>query len=131
MRTSIALALLGLFAATANAAPADPKVLAQFDLGYVKCENRFPEMRGRRDEAYLSLWRVKADANTSAELDKVRKSDKYKKERQLAFKSMDKATGPEVEAKLKRQCEATWAEVRRNGGPATPAPVAASAPKAP
>lgn len=129
MRTSIALALLGLFAATAHAAPADPKVLAQFDLGYVQCENRFPEMRGHRDEAYLALWRIKADAKSSAELDKVRKSDKYKKERQLAFKSLDKTTGPEVEAKLKRQCDATWAEVKRNG--ATPKPVAASAPKAP
>jgi hypothetical protein len=129
MRTSIALALLGLFAATAYAAPADPKVLAQFDLGYVQCENRFPEMRGHRDEAYLALWRIKADAKTSAELDKVRKSDKYKKERQLAFKSLDKTTGPEVEAKLKRQCDATWAEVKRNG--AAPKPVAASAPKAP
>jgi len=129
MRTSIALALLGLFAATAQAAPADPKSLAQFDLGYVKCENRFPEMRGHRDEAYLSLWRIKADAKTSAELDKVRKSDKYKKERQLAVKSMDKSTGPEVEAKLKRQCDATWAEVKRNG--AMPMPAAASAPKAP
>lgn len=129
MRTSIALALLGLFAATAHAAPADPKSLAQFDLGYVKCENRFPEMRGHRDAAYLSLWRVKADAKTNAELDKVRKSDKYKKERQLAVKSMDKSTGPEVEAKLKRQCDATWAEVKRNG--AMPAPATASAPKAP
>jgi len=129
MRTSIALALLGLFAATAHAAPADPKVLAQFDLGYVKCENRFPEMRGHRDEAYLALWRIKADAKTSAELDKVRKSDKYKKERQLAVKAMDKATGPEVESKLKQQCDATWAEVKRNG--ATPKPAAASAPKAP
>ena len=35
MKTTIALALLGLFAATANAAPADPKALAKFDLGYV------------------------------------------------------------------------------------------------
>jgi len=129
MRTSIALALLGLFAATAHAAPADPKVLAQFDLGYVQCENRFPEMRGHRDEAYLALWRIKADAKTSAELDKVRKSDKYKKERQLAFKSLDKTTGPEVEVKLKRQCDATWAEVKRNG--VAPKPAAASAPKAP
>lgn len=131
MRTLIALALLGLFAATANAAIADPKVLAQFDLGYVKCENRFPEMRGHRDGAYLSLWRIKADAKASAELDKVRKSAKYKKERQLAFKSMDKATGPEIEAKLKQQCQATWAEVGRNGGHTRPATAAASGPKAP
>lgn len=115
MRTSIAFALLGVFAAAAHAAPADPKVLAQFDLGYVKCESRFPEMRGHRDEAYLALWRVKADAKTTAELDKVRKGDKYKKERQLAVKNMDKATGPEVEAKLKQQCDATWAEAKRNG----------------
>lgn len=131
MKTTIALALLGLFAATANAAPADPKALAKFDLGYVQCENRFPEMRGHRDEAYLSLWRIKADAKTTGELDKVRKGDKYKKERQLAFKSMDKATGPDVETKLKRQCDATWAEVKRNGGPARPASAAASVPKAP
>lgn len=120
MRTSITLALLGLLASTAQALPSDIKVLAQFDLGYAKCEARFAHMRGHRDEAYLALWKVKPDAARRAELSTVRKSSKYKQERQLALKSMSAEGGPELEEKLKRQCQATWAEAQRNKPPAKP-----------
>ena len=121
MRISTAFALLGLLAATAaQALPSDAKTLAQFDLGYAKCEARFPEMRGHRDEAYLALWKTQADAKASTELDKVRKTSKYQKERQLAYKAMAKGASPELDAKLKQQCDATWAEAKRNGPAAKP-----------
>ncbi len=114
MRTLIALALLGLLAAPAHALPSKVKVLAQFDLGFAKCESRFEHMRGHRDEAYLALWKVKPDDKARAELAKVRQTAKYRQESQLAAKAMDKGTGPEIDTKIRRQCEATWAETQRN-----------------
>ena len=114
MRTLIALALFGLLTATAHALPSEVKVLAQFDLGFAKCEARYPHMRGHGDEAYLALWKVKPDAKARAELTKVRKTEKYRQERRLAHKGMDKSTGPEMETKIRRQCEATWGETTRN-----------------
>lgn len=119
-RTSITLALLGLMATTAQALPSTIKVLAQFDLGYAKCEARFAHMRGHRDEAYLALWKVKPDAAKRAELATARKSGKYKQERQLAQKSMSREGEPALEEKLKQQCQATWAEAQRNAPPAKP-----------
>jgi hypothetical protein len=117
-RTSITLALLALMATTAQALPSTTKVLAQFDLGYAKCETRFPHMRGHRDDAYLALWKAKPDAKNRAELATVRKGGKYQQERRLALKSMDKSGGAELEEKLKRQCQATWGETVRNAPPA-------------
>ena len=114
MRTLIALALLGSLSAAAHALPSDVKVLAQFDLGFAKCEARFPEMRGHGDEAYLALWKIKPDDKARAELAKARKSGPYKQERQAAQKTESKSTSPEVESKLKQQCQATWAEAQRN-----------------
>lgn len=114
MRLSITLALLGLMASSAQALPSDIKVLAQFDLGYAKCETRFAHMRGKRDEAYLALWKVKPDAKKRAELASVRKGAKYQQERQLAQKAMGNDTSPEMEEKLSRQCQATWAETQAN-----------------
>ncbi len=114
MRTSITLALLGLLATSAQALPSDLKVLAQFDLGYAKCEARFPHMRGQRDQAYLALWKVKPDTQRRAELANARKSNKYRKERELAQKAMGQNNSPEMEEKLNQQCQATWAEAQRN-----------------
>lgn len=120
MKATLTLALFGLFATSAQALPSDIKVLAQFDLGYAKCETRFAYMRGHRDEAYLALWKVKPDAARRTELSTVRKSSKYKQERQLAQKAMSRESGPELEEKLKQQCQATWAEAQRNKPPAKP-----------
>jgi hypothetical protein len=123
MRTSIVLASLGLLLATsAHALPADAKKLAQFDIGFARCEERFPEMRGHGDEAYLALWRLAADDKARAKLAALRKGSPYQKERQAALKRMPKATGPEMEAKLKQQCDATWAETKHTAAakPAKP-----------
>lgn len=117
MRTPIALALLGLLTASAHALPSDVKVLAQFDLGFAKCESRFPHMKGHTDEAYLALYKVKPDQKARTELAQARKSSKYKQERQAALKTQDNSGSPELEEKLKLQCQATWSEAQRNAAP--------------
>lgn len=119
MRTLILLALGGLLAGAAQAMPANVKTLAQFDIGFARCEARFPEMKGHADEAYLALWKIKADDKRRADLDKLRKTARYRQERSKAQKEMDKK-GPQPEDKIRNQCEATWSEALRNK-PAAPA----------
>ncbi|MGY4830193.1 hypothetical protein ACVNIS_16605 [Sphaerotilaceae bacterium SBD11-9] len=113
MRTSIAFALLGLLGASAHAIPSDVKVLAQFDLGFARCEARFPQMKGHADEAYLALWKVKPDDKARADLAKARKTAQYKDARKQAQKTQDNSSSPEIEDKLKHQCLATWNEAQR------------------
>jgi hypothetical protein len=62
--------ILALCVATsaAHAFTVDAKALARYDISYVQCEARYPEMRGHRDEAYLSLWRIKPDEKALAQL---------------------------------------------------------------
>lgn len=120
MKLSIALATLAaalLLAGTARAATPSAKVLAQFDLGFAQCEQRFDHMRGHRDEAFLALYKVKPDDKARARLASLRKSETYQKEHRLALKRMDKSSGPEMEKKLTLQCQATWAEAQRNAPP--------------
>ena len=127
MRTLIALAALSLLANSVQAMALDAKTLAQFDLGFTKCEKRFADMQGHRDEAYLALWKIKPDSKTLAELADLRKSAKYKSEHQLALKST--SAKPDDEKKLKQQCDATWGEALRNRQ--APIPLPASAPSKP
>jgi hypothetical protein len=117
MRHLTAIALLGLLSAAAHALPSDVKVLAQFDLGFARCEARFPHMRGHRDEAYLGLYKAKVDDKARAELAQARKSGPYKAAREAALKTQDKSASPALEEKLKLQCQATWAEAQRNSTP--------------
>jgi len=112
MRTPTLLAVLALAAGTAQALPS-VKNLAQFDLGFAKCEARFPHMKGHGDEAYLGLWKIKVDEKQRASLAKQRKTSAYRTERDKARKAMAKET-PEVDEKIRNQCEATWAEALRN-----------------
>lgn len=121
----LAPALLAFAAATAHALPA-VKTLAQFDLGYAKCEARFAHMKGHGDEAYLALWKIKADAQRLDELAKQRKSAGYREERSKAQKAMAKPSA-ELDEKINRQCQATWSELQRNTPPTIRA---ASAPAA-
>jgi hypothetical protein len=121
MRTLIVSALMSLTVGMAHA-QSDVKRLAQFDLGFARCETRFDYMKGHRDEAYLALWKVKLSAERRAALDKQRKSKTYQQERIKAQKSMA-ADSPALDEKIRNQCSATWSEVLRNRQP-----VAASAP---
>jgi pyruvate/2-oxoacid:ferredoxin oxidoreductase beta subunit len=129
MKTFLAPALLAV-AAAAHAGPS-VKTLAQFDIGYAKCEARFDHMKGRGDEAYLALWKIKPDEKQRAELAKQRSSTRYRDERSKAMKTMAKPS-PALDEKLRRQCDATWSELQRADRPvnmATSKP-AASAPTA-
>lgn len=110
MKTPVLLASsLLLIASTSDAAPFDPKSLARFDAGFAKCEQQFDYMRGHADEAYLGLWKLKADDSGRARLAELRKKSAYKSERQVAAKKVDKPS-PELEKKLAQQCQATWAQ---------------------
>ena len=112
MKLPTAFALLALMGSAAHAFTPDPKALAEFDLGYARCEARFEQMKGQRDEAYLALWKVKPDDKARAELARARKTPKYKEARSAALKTQDNKPSPELEEKLRHQCTATWNEAQ-------------------
>ncbi|HJW10278.1 MAG TPA: hypothetical protein VJ598_00740 [Albitalea sp.] len=92
-----------------RAAALDAKELARFDVSYVKCESRYPDMRGHRDEAYLNLWRIKSDEKSRARLAAARKSASYLSERRRILR----AGAPAASSPLDQQCQALWAESQR------------------
>jgi hypothetical protein len=112
---SATLCLFALFACADAAAMAiDAKAMARFDLSYTKCEAKYPQMRGARDEAYLSMWRVKADDKARAELAAVRKSALYLAEnRRIQQENSKKAAPPASADTLEQQCQALWSETQR------------------
>jgi hypothetical protein len=114
MRVSIALSVaLMLAAAAAQAMTIDAKALARFDASYVKCETQFPEMRGHRDEAYLSLWKVRLDDTVRAQLEAVRKGASYQAERRRVAQRGAKDAAAAASSPLEQQCQALWGEARR------------------
>jgi len=118
MKASITLAAIALLAATsAQAFPADPKKLAHFDVGFARCEQKFDFMRGRRDEAYLGMWKIKPDTKSKAQLASLRSGAIYKSESRVAQKTAEKTASPEVEARVTQQCQATWAEANVDAKP--------------
>lgn len=113
MRFLLASPLLLVFAVGDGAAMSiDPKAMARFDNSYAKCEAKFPEMRGARDEAYLSMWRVKADDKARAELAGVRKAAPYQSESKRIQQEDAKKTVP-ASSNLDGECKALWAETLR------------------
>lgn len=124
MRTFLASALLALATGTVHALP-KVKTLAQFDLGYAKCEARFAHMKGHGDDAYLALWKIKPDAQQREALAQQRKSARYREERARALKQMAKPS-PALDEKIDRQCQATWTELQRNTPPMSRAASAAA-----
>ena len=110
----VALALPALLFATlpAFALSVDAKAMARFDIGYATCEEQMPQMRGHRDEAYLSLWHVKPDAQVRAQLDAVRKGAVYKAERARVLK-IGAAPAASAASPIDQQCQALWAETQR------------------
>jgi hypothetical protein len=109
-RYPIVLALMLVSAAVA-AVSVDPKALARFDNSFTKCETRFPEMKGARDEAYLGMYRVKADAKARADLAAARKGAAYQAESRRARE--EDAKTPPAKDKLENQCRALWGETQR------------------
>ena len=91
----------------------DPKALARYDVSYSRCEASFPEMKGRRDEAYLSLWRVRPSEKTAAKLADARGSAEYKSERERAAHAAAKASAPAAQKTLDQQCRGLFGEMAR------------------
>jgi hypothetical protein len=114
MRKSVVLfAVLALVANATHALSIDAKAMARFDLSYAGCESRFPDMRGRRDEAYLSLWRVKADEKSRAQLAEVRKGGIYQAERRRVQQAAAQGHAPASSSPLEQQCQALRTETQR------------------
>ena len=109
------LLALSLASSIAHALAIDAKGLARYDISYVKCEAKYPDMRGHRDEAYLSLWRVKPGEKALAELAAVRKGGVYQAERKRVTQVAAKASAPAASSPLEQQCQGLWAERQRMG----------------
>ncbi len=95
----------------------DPKALARYDLSYVRCEASFPEMKGHRDDAYMSLWRIKPGPKPTARLAEIRSSAAYKSEQRLATRQAASASAPAAVKVLERQCQGLWGEMQRTPKP--------------
>ena len=115
--------LLAAALATASALAAaedkryDPKALARYDVSYVRCEASFPEMKGHRDDAYMSLWRMKPGPTTATRLAEVRSSATYKSEQRLAKREAAGANGPDAVKALEQQCKGLWGEMKKTPKP--------------
>ncbi|MEO5845139.1 MAG: hypothetical protein ABIQ33_09885 [Caldimonas sp.] len=98
----------------------DAKGLARYDASYLHCEAAFPEMKGHRDQAYLSLWRVKPGPKSAALLTEVRGSAPYKSEQRIATRraASPGAGDPAAVQALERQCKGLWGEMQRMPKPA-------------
>ena len=95
----------------------DPKALARYDVSYVSCEASFPEMKGHRDDAYMSLWRMKPGPTTSGRLAEVRGSATYKSEQRVAKREAADASGPDAVKALEQQCRGLWGEMKKTPKP--------------
>lgn len=115
LHTSLLL-LFTLAAPCVQAMSVDPKALARFDHGYTVCEAKNPAMKGQRDEAYLSLWKVKADPKARAELATARKTAAYRSEQALVQKRDAKGAAPPASSPIEQQCQALWAETQGTAG---------------
>jgi len=110
------VALAALFAAPAHALKIDAKALARYDISYVQCESRHADMRGRRDETYLAMWRVKPTDKARSDLATARRSGVYQAERRRVLDAVAKGAAPAASSPIEHQCQALRAEARRVGG---------------
>ena len=97
--------------ASAAALTIEPKGMARFDYSFAKCEAKYPEMKGGRDEAYLSMWRVKPDAAKRAQLAAVRKGAEYQAESKRVQQEDAKKAAPS--STLESECRALWGETQK------------------
>src|SRR3982751_5699282 len=100
----LAAALAVVSAGAAAQGAYDAKALARYDVSYSRCEATFPEMKGRRDEAYLSLYRTQPSEKNAKKLASARSSDTYKAEQKEAMRAA-KASTPEAAHTLERECK--------------------------
>ena len=104
---------LALAAGAADARPFEARALARYDHSYVECEAMDPAMKGQRDAAYLSLWRISADDGARARLAKLRADPVYVAESKRVAKLPARAAAPA--SAVQRQCRGLWAEHQRAG----------------
>lgn len=130
LRLFLALPLLALWpAAPSQAAALDAAAVARFDVGYARCEQIYPHMRGHRDAAYLAVWRLRADDTNVGRLAKLRQGAAYRKEQQRFSKASAGPTAPAASSPIEQQCQALWAEkTKADARRAAPAGKAASKP---
>jgi hypothetical protein len=122
MQKKLLALALALAVLPAMAVPARSKSLAQFDVGYAQCEKRHADMRGRGDDVYARIYRLKLDDDLRTQLAETRKSALYRSERRRASQTLTKnAAASDVSQRLELQCQALQREV--------PGAAAASAPK--
>lgn len=105
--------LLSLLTSAAQAISVDAKALARFDVSFTQCEKQIPELRGRRDEAWLSLWRTRPDDSSRADLAKARKSGLYVAEHRRVLQAQSAGHAPAASSPIDQQCQALWVETRR------------------
>lgn len=114
LRFAVAMATLLLIGTAApGATPSRAKSLAQFDVGYARCEQRFEHMRGHRDEAYAGVYRLKLDAKTREQLATARKSAEYKSASRKAAQTLANDKSADLDKRLDQQCQALWREAIR------------------
>ena len=113
MRRALLLAIALAAPCLAQAAGFDAPGLARFDTGYARCEARFAHMKGARDEAYLAVYRVKADAKARARLAELRRSAAYRKEQRAAQAEAANPAASAPASPLEQQCQALWTQVQR------------------
>ena len=118
LRAALVVSLVAA-AVPAHAFTVDAPGLARFDNSYVTCEAKFPAMRGHRDEAYLNLWRIKADASALAQLNQARKSKPYQAEH-ARLQQAAKAPAAKASSSIEQQCQALWGETQRAGSKTRP-----------
>ena len=73
IRRPVLAIALALALPTAHALTIDAKGLARYDISYVQCEARFPDLKGKRDDAYLAMWRTRPTPELRKELATARK----------------------------------------------------------
>jgi hypothetical protein len=100
-------------AAQAQDKPYDPKALAHYDVSYGRCEASYPEMKGHRDEAYLSLWRAEPNEKTNKRLADARATEPYKSEKKRAASKAAQPSSPEAVKALEQQCRGLWGEMAK------------------
>lgn len=91
----------------------EPKALARYDVSYGRCEKMYPDMKGHRDEAYLSLWRATLNDKTKGRLAEARASATYKAEREIAVAGGTKSSAPDAAQTLEHECRALRGEWKR------------------
>jgi hypothetical protein len=105
---------LALPALAAQALTIDAKALARYDVSFVSCEAQFPDLKGRRDDAYLAMWRTKPTPQLRNELAAARKGTPYQAERKRVLDATAKGAAPAASTPIAQQCQALRSELQRN-----------------